>query len=130
MRWRSVVGRGSLAAWTSFCTRTTFRWPAWPSTVSGISETAEPWTLRNTNLTLHRFLKTRGDDEMTVDLVLANSPEHRKMVAKSVSAPAEAGPVSVASKSDLIALKRARNSDQDRVDIKGLEDDTDREGCA
>jgi hypothetical protein len=55
----------------------------------------------------------------------------RKAATEAVSTPAEAaGPVSVASRNDLIALKQARNSEQDRVDIKGLEDDTDREGSA
>ena len=96
----------------------------------GYRETAPPWTFRDTNLTLHRFLKVHGEDEMMMDVLLANTPVHQKMIADAVSAPAEAGPVSVVSKTDLIALKQARNSDQDRVDIKGLEDDTDREGPA
>ena len=96
----------------------------------GYRETAEPWTFRNTNLTLHRFLKVHGEDEMMVDVLLANSPEHLKVIADAISAPAEAGAVRVATKADLIALKQTRNSDQDRVDIKGLEDDTDREGLA
>ena len=96
----------------------------------GYHETAEPWTFRNTNLTLHRFLKIHGEEEMMMDVLLANSSEHQKVIEEAVSAPAEAGAVRVASKSDLIALKEARNSDQDRVDIKGLQDDTDREGSA
>ena len=96
----------------------------------GYREIAEPWTFRNTDLTLYRILEVHREDEMMVDVLPANSPEHRKAVADAVSAPAEAGVVRVAGKSDLIALKRARNSDQDQVDIKGLEDDTDREGSA
>ncbi len=90
----------------------------------GYRETAEPWTFRKTNLTLHRFLKVHGEDEMMMDVLLANSPEHQKVIANAISAPAEDGAVRVAGTSDLIALKQARNSDQDRVDIRGLEDDT------
>ncbi len=89
----------------------------------GYRETAEPWIFRNTNLTLHRFLKADGEDEMMMDILLANAPEHQKIIADAVSAKADNGAVKVASKAGLIALKRVRNSDQDQVDIKGLEED-------
>jgi len=90
-------------------------------------ETAAPWTFRNTNLTLHRFLKVAGEEEMMVDILLANTPDHQQIIARAVQTEAEAGTVRVATKDDLIRLKSSRNSDQDKVDIKGLQDDSDRE---
>ncbi|OGV63718.1 MAG: hypothetical protein A3K19_17150 [Lentisphaerae bacterium RIFOXYB12_FULL_65_16] len=90
-------------------------------------ETAAPWTFRNTNLTLHRFLKTAGEEEMMVDVLLANAPEDREVISRAVQTEAEVGPVRVADRNDLIRLKAIRNSDQDQVDIKGLQDDSDRE---
>lgn len=89
----------------------------------GYRESAEPWTFRNTNLTLHRFLKVDGEDEMMMDMLLANDPKHQKVIADAISAEAESGAVQVASKADLIALKQIRNSGQDQVDIRGLEED-------
>ena len=89
----------------------------------GYRESAEPWAFRNTNLTLHRFLKVDGEDEMMMDILLANDPKHQKVIADAVSAEAESGAVHVASKADLIALKQVRNSGQDQVDIRGLEED-------
>ena len=91
-------------------------------------ETAAPWTFRSTNLPLHRFLKTAGEEELMVDILLANTPEDQQVIAGAVVTEAEAGPVRVAGREDLIRLKASRNSDQDRVDIKGLQDDRDREG--
>lgn len=93
----------------------------------GYRESAEPWTFRKTGLTLHRFLKLAGGDEMMVDILLANSSAHQKMIDRAVTADSAAGPVLVAQRQDLIRMKRARNSDQDRVDIKGLQDDSHRE---
>lgn len=90
-------------------------------------ETAAPRTIRNTNLTLHRFLKTAGEDELMVDILLANTPEDQEVIARAVQTEAKVGPVRVADRTDLIRLKAARNSDQDQVDIKGLQDDSDRE---
>jgi len=88
-------------------------------------ETAEPWTFRNTNLTLHRFLKVRDGDEVMFDILLANTAEHRDMISRAVETVSETGVVRVATKDDLVALKRARGSDQDQVDIAELEHDAD-----
>lgn len=94
----------------------------------GYRETAAPWTFRNTNLTLHRFLKVAGEEEMMIDILLANTPDHQQIIARAVQAEAEIGPVHVATRNDLVRLKSSRNSDQDKVDIRGLLDDSDREG--
>ncbi len=93
----------------------------------GYRETAAPWTFRNTNLTLHRFLKVVGEEEMMMDILLANTPDHQQIIERAIQTEAEAGPVRVAAKDDLIRLKSFRNSDQDQVDIKGLQNDSYRE---
>lgn len=62
-----------------------------------------------------------------VDILLANTSEDRQIIARAVQTEATVGPVRVADRNDLIRLKAARDSDQDRVDIRGLQDDSDRE---
>ena len=84
--------------------------------------------LKKVGVTLHRFLKTAGEEELMVDILLANTPEDQQIIVRAVQTDAKAGPVRVADRNDLIRLKAARNSDQDQVDIKGLQDDSDRKG--
>ncbi len=93
----------------------------------GYEETAEPWLLANRTLTLHRFLKIEGQDELMIDILIANTEEHSRMIRDADLAESAAGQVPVATKHDIIRLKRSRNSDQDRVDISELEkNDKDR----
>ena len=95
---------------------------------SGYEETAEPWIFPNTPLILHRFLKVVGEDEFIIDVLVANTDEHFKIIRNANLAESTIGMVPVASKRDIIWLKRLRNSDQDRVDISELEEnDEDRE---
>lgn len=96
----------------------------------GYQETAMPWTFGDSKLTLHRFLKTAGEEHLMVDVLAANTARQQDVIGNAVEAPAPSGVVRVASKRDLIWLKRARGSDQDRVDIKGLRHDKDRKGRA
>jgi hypothetical protein len=91
----------------------------------GYRETAEPWTFRSTDLTLHRFLRVRDGDEVMFDILLANTPRHQRMIDRAVEAPAKAGVVRVVSREDLVQLKLARNSSQDQVDIEALQNDSD-----
>jgi hypothetical protein len=94
----------------------------------GYEETAEPWILTNTTLTLHRFLKIKGQDELMLDILLANADEHFRIIDDAVLAESAMGMVPVAAKRDIIQLKKSRSSDQDRVDISELEEnDEDRE---
>ena len=94
----------------------------------GYEETAEPWMLPNTTLTLRRFLKVEGHDELMIDLLLANDDEHLRVIRNAVLAESTAGEVPVAARRDIIWMKKSRNSDQDRVDISELEEnDGDRE---
>jgi hypothetical protein len=90
----------------------------------GYRPTAPAWTFKDSNLALHRFLKPDDDDEMVVDIIVADR-HHIRMLTNAIQAESEAGPVPVARKHDLIRLKRARNSKQDQVDIESLRDDED-----
>ncbi len=76
---------------------------------------------------LHRFLKVvNEEDEMLIDLLLPKSDEIRKIISNALEAESEEGRVIVASKKDLIFLKKGRGSKQDQADIERLEDEKDR----
>ena len=79
---------------------------------------------KDSNLTLHRFLKVQDLDEMIVDILVAGDDRHQEIITNALEAESEeTGVVRVASKSDLIWLKRQRNSKQDQADIARLEDE-------
>ena len=86
---------------------------------------SEPWTFKSTNLTLHRFIKIVPDDELIVDILLANEDKHQDIITNAAIAGSKAGNVRIAKKRDIIWLKRFRNSSQDKVDIEKLENDKD-----
>ncbi len=88
-------------------------------------ESTNPWTFKNTNLTLHRFLKIVPDDELIVDILLANTDKHQKIISDAIDADSKDGIIRVARKVDLIWLKQFRNSSQDKVDIENLKNDQD-----
>jgi hypothetical protein len=76
---------------------------------------------------LHRFLKVAGEeDEMLIDILLANDEEVRSIIRNAVEAESEQGRVMLVNKRDLIWLKKTRDSKQDQADIERLEDDKDR----
>ncbi len=82
---------------------------------------ATPWTFKNIDMTLHRFIKIVGDDHLQLDVLTANSERSQQIIRNALDAESEHGTVRVASIEDLIWMKRKRNSDQDQVDIKMLE---------
>jgi hypothetical protein len=93
----------------------------------GYFESAEPWTFRNVAIESHRFLKVLGpEDEMMIDILVANDDEVRRIVQDAVEADSEEGRVMVANKKDLIWLKRTRDSKQDQADIEKLENEKNR----
>jgi hypothetical protein len=94
----------------------------------GYEQFARPWRFRRADLTLHRFVKIEGKDELTVDVLPANTSEHRGVIANALKAESKAGIVRVATRKDIVWMKKSRNSDQDRVDIRELENDEDRKG--
>ncbi len=92
----------------------------------GYFESISPWKFSETSIELHRFLKVRSEDEMLIDILVAKTDEVRRIISDSVEAESEEGKVRIASRKDLIWLKKMRDSKQDRADIEKLEDEEDR----
>jgi len=91
----------------------------------GYFESASPWTFARVPIELHRFLKVIEEDEMIVDILVATTEEVRTIIQDSVEAESEEGSIKIASRKDLIWLKRMRDSKQDQADIEKLEDEKD-----
>ena len=90
----------------------------------GYFASSPPWTIKDRHLTLHRFMKVQDSGEMIVDVLVAGDRRHEQIIANAIEAESEeTGVVRVASRSDLIWLKRNRNSKQDQADIERLEDE-------
>lgn len=92
----------------------------------GYLAASDPWTFTNSGLTLHRYIKTQGEDHLIVDILVGDQPRHRQIVAAASEQPWSQGVVRLARKEDLIWMKQQRGSDQDNVDIRRLEHDEDR----
>lgn len=92
---------------------------------NGYIESVEPWTFKSTPLTLRRFFKAIGNDQMIVDLLVAGNEKHLEIIKNALIAQGEHGIAHVAEKTDIIWLKRQRNSLQDQADIERLEDGKD-----
>jgi len=86
----------------------------------GYLESTSPWTFKKTNMTLHRFIKTADKEHMQLDVITANEKRSKQIITNALKAESEHGIVRLAQKKDLIWMKRQRNSDQDKVDIKKL----------
>jgi hypothetical protein len=89
----------------------------------GYFEASEPWTFASTQLTLHRYVKTQGEDHLVVDILIGAQPRHSQILDAATDQPWSEGTVRVIRKEDLIWMKQQRGSDQDNVDIRKLEDD-------
>ncbi len=92
---------------------------------NGYIESTEPWIFISTPLTLRRFFKAIGNDQMVIDLLVAGNEKHLIIIKNALVAQGEHGIAHVAEKKDIIWLKRQRNSLQDQADIKRLEDGKD-----
>jgi hypothetical protein len=88
---------------------------------NGYFEPDKPWDLKNIEIRLHRFLKPILEDELMIDVLVAQDDEIGRIIENSVEAESEEGRIFIASKEDLIRLKRARDSKQDQADIEKLE---------
>ena len=85
---------------------------------------SEPWTFRESGLTLHRFMKTAGESEMLVDILASSDERHARIISSAQRSISKGtGEVRVASKQDIIWLKSRRNSKQDQADIEKLQDE-------
>ena len=91
----------------------------------GYFESATAWRFTRVPIEPHRFLKVTEEDEMMIDILIAASEEVRTVIQQDVEAESEEGSVKIASRKDLIWLKRMRNSKQDQADIEKLEDEKD-----
>ena len=90
----------------------------------GYFESAIPGTFVSTEMTLHRFLRIEGSDQMLIDVLVAGSPRHLEIIARAEEARDDRGDtVRVAARADLIWLKSLRNSKQDQADIARLQDE-------
>jgi len=92
----------------------------------GYFESASPWKFKKVRIERHRFLKVTKDDEMTIDILVPETDEVRKIIRECIEAESEEGSVKIASRKDLIWLKRMRDSKQDQADIEKLEDEEDK----
>lgn len=93
---------------------------------SGYIIEAVPWNFQNSNVTLHRLTKCEGEEFLTIDLLAGNDKKHEKVIENAVGEETEHGMVRIATREDLIWMKRFRNSKQDIADIEALENDEDR----
>jgi hypothetical protein len=92
----------------------------------GYFESTSPWTFKRVPIELHRFLKVVEEDEMIIDILIAEIKEVRRIIQDSVEAESEEGRIKIASRKDLIWLKRMRDSKQDQADIEKLENEKDK----
>lgn len=94
----------------------------------GYTFEANPWTFKNTNTTLHnRLTKIEGEDSLTIDLLVGNEGRHKEIIENAIVEETEYGLTCIASREDLIWMKRFRNSKQDIADIEALENDKNTE---
>jgi hypothetical protein len=91
----------------------------------GYTELAEPWEFKNTEITLHRFGKPSLEDEedfILIDLLIGNEERHASIIEQSIVDDSPAGKVYLATREDLIWMKKIRGSKQDEADIEKLEE--------
>ena len=70
-------------------------------------------------------MKVEGEKHLLIDILLANEERHRQIWARSIHDEWKEGRITIIAKADLIWMKKQRNSDQDIVDIKKLQNDKD-----
>ena len=86
----------------------------------GYFESAKTLKFRNIPIVLHRFIRTQGEEFVPVDILVGKTKRIDSIVDNAVSQPWSKGKVRVATKEDIITLKKGRGSDQDKVDIRKL----------
>ena len=90
----------------------------------GYTELTEPWTFRNTHITMHCFGKQSSEhdaDLIVIDLLLGHQDKHAEIIAQSVLDESPAETVRLATREDLIWMKQMRGSKTDQADIEQLE---------
>ena len=89
----------------------------------GYFESAEPLAFRNSQLTMDRFMKVEGEDYLVVDILYGSESKYLEIVKHALIQDSSYGPVRIATKEGIIWLKQQRGSDQDKVDIRRLQND-------
>jgi hypothetical protein len=90
----------------------------------GYFESSTPRTFKDSQSTLHRFFKAEGEEQMIVDVLVAGDERHERIIRDALEIKSEGtGIVRIATREDLIWLKRQRNSTQDQADIERLLDE-------
>lgn len=89
-------------------------------TTLGYFESSKPWRFSKTPMVLRRFVKTQGEKFIPVDILVGRTIRIDTIVENAVNQPWSKGKVRVATKEDIIKLKKGRGSDQDKVDIRKL----------
>ena len=93
----------------------------------GYRVSGDPWQFKN-QLTLHRYWKAEGEEEMVIDILVSGSARQDKIIDDALESYSEnTGIVRVATKEDLIWLKSQRNSLIDQADIKTLRNEEQEE---
>jgi hypothetical protein len=86
----------------------------------GYIESAKAWKFSNAPIVLRRFVRTEGEEFIPVDILVGKTKRIDAMVDHAENQPWFKGEVRVATKADIITLKKGRGSDQDKVDIRKL----------
>ncbi len=75
-------------------------------------------------MTLHRFKKLAGEDQMVIDILVSWSDRDTDVIENALEAESPGtGKVKVATKEDWVWMKQQRNSAQDQVDIQSLQNE-------
>jgi hypothetical protein len=86
----------------------------------GYFESTKAGKFKNAPIVLRRFVKTQGEEFIPVDILVGKDKRIDAIVDNALNQPWSKGTVQVATKEDIIRLKKGRGSDQDKVDIKRL----------
>jgi hypothetical protein len=88
----------------------------------GFIESAPGWDFHETGLSLYRFMKIQGEDHFQVDVLVSEDSQYETVIQNAIEAESEYGKAYVATKDDLVRLKKIRGSNQDKADIEKLKD--------
>lgn len=89
-------------------------------------KSTDPHKFLNVDLILHRFVKTKHGDHLVADILVGEKAKFSRVFDNAVTSKWDKGKVSIASRKDLIWLKKFRNSNQDKTDISNLTENEER----
>lgn len=88
----------------------------------------DPHLFLNTKLILHRYVKIVDNDYLVLDILTGNDKRYKTIFENVINYDWEKGKVAVVSREDLVYLKKRRNSEQDKIDIKNLQNNEEDNG--